>query len=214
MKKINVAVLASGGGTNFQSIIDNWERGGLEEINLKLLICNKPDAYCIERAKKHKIDFRVIDHREKTREEFEKEMVRALEEYKIDLIVLAGFMRMLSPYFVNRYKWKILNIHPALLPAFPGTDGQGDALKYGVKVSGCTTHFVDEGEDTGPIILQKAVPVMDDDTRDTLAHRILEWEHRIYPLTIKLFAQGRLKIDGRHVRIKNYEEVLKKLNEK
>jgi len=200
MPRINIGVLASGRGTDFQSIVDAVERGDLD-VNISILICNNKDAPVIERAKRHGIDWRYIDHRGKTREEFEREVVKALKEKNVELVVFAGFMRLVTSYLINEFKNRIINIHPSLLPSFPGTQGQKDALDYGVKVTGCTIHFVNESVDGGPIIWQKAVPVKEDDTVETLSQRILEEEHRFLPLVIKLFAEGRLKVEGRRVRI-------------
>jgi phosphoribosylglycinamide formyltransferase-1 len=142
----------------------------------------------------------VIDHKQhSSREEFEKEVIRRLEPYRVDLIALAGFMRILSPFFVRAYKNRIMNLHPALLPLFPGIHAAKQALDFGVKFTGCTVHFVDEGVDTGPIILQAVVPIYDDDTEETLLERIHKEEHRIYPEAIRLFAEGKLRIEGRRV---------------
>lgn len=216
MAKMNIGVLASGRGSNFQAIIDSKEKGFLD-INIALLVVNKADAYAIERAKKHGIEHIFIDHRGKKREEFEKEMVSALRERNVELVILAGFMRVLTPYFVGEFKNRILNIHPAILPSFPGAHGHRDALAYGVRFSGCTVHIVDEGEDTGPIILQQAVPVHQDDTEDTLSERILPWEHRLFPLAIRLFSEDRIKVEGRKVRIEGvkgeatYDSIVRQL---
>jgi phosphoribosylglycinamide formyltransferase-1 len=202
MARINVGVLASGRGTDFQSLIDAKERGALD-VHLAVLVCNVPGAPVIERAERHGIPAVVVDHKGfgKDREAFEREVVRVFREHKIDLVVFAGFMRLVTGYFVREFPSRIINIHPALLPAFPGTHGREDAIRHGVKVSGCTIHFVDESTDGGPIILQKAVPVLDDDTPDTLAARILEQEHVFLPLAVRLFAEGRLRVEGRRVRI-------------
>ncbi|OGS51147.1 MAG: phosphoribosylglycinamide formyltransferase [Euryarchaeota archaeon RBG_16_68_12] len=202
MVRINVGVLASGRGTDFQSLIDAKERGTLD-VHFAVLICNVPGAPVIERAQGHGIPAVVVDHKGfgKDREAFEREVVRVLREHGVDLVVFAGFMRLVTGYFVREFPSRIINIHPALLPAFPGTHGQEDAIRHGVKVSGCTIHFVDESTDGGPIIFQKAVPVLDDDTPDTLAARILEQEHVFLPLAVQLFAEGRLKVEGRRVRI-------------
>ena len=200
MGKMNIAVLASGRGSNFQAIIDSVENGFLD-VNIALLICNKKDAYAFERAKEHGIESIYIDHKGKKREEFEREMVAELRKRNVELVVLAGFMRLLTPYFVGEFRHRIVNIHPALLPSFPGTHGHRDALAYGVRVSGCTVHFVDEGEDTGPIIIQKALPIHQGETEDSLAERIILWEHKVYPLVIRLFSEGRLSIEGRTVLI-------------
>jgi len=200
MGKTRVAVLASGRGTDFQSIIDAYERGELP-IDLALLVVNNKDAKAIDRAKKHGIDWLYIDHRGKTRKEFEEEVVQAMKSRNIDLVVLAGFMRIVTGHLISHYPHRIMNIHPTLLPAFPGAHGHRDVLAHGVKVSGCTIHFVDESLDGGPIILQKAVEVQDDDTEQTLEERVLKEEHKLLPLAVKLFAEGRLKVEGRHVKI-------------
>ena len=200
MKKIKVAVLASGGGTDFQSIIDACES---KKINaeLCLLICDNCDAFCMKRAEKHNISSFFIDPRNKDKKTFDKELDSILSKHNIDLVVGAGYMRILTPAFVKKWYGKLINIHPAILPSFKGTNAQGDAFDYGVKISGCTTHFVDEFMDHGPIILQAAVKVMPDDNKDSLAKRILDVEHQILPRTIDLFAQNRLKIKGRKVNI-------------
>ncbi len=202
MSRIRVGVLASGRGTDFQSLVDARTRGDLD-VDLAILICNVPGAAVLDRAKRAGVPATVIDHRPfgKDREAFEREVVKVLREKRVDLVVLAGFMRLVTGYFVGEFPGRIMNIHPALLPSFPGTHGQRDALAAGVKVSGCTIHFVDTSVDGGPIILQKAVPVLDDDTEETLAARILEQEHVFLPLAVRLFAEGRLTIDGRQVRI-------------
>lgn len=202
MVRIKVGVLASGRGTDFQSLVGARDRGELD-VDLAVLICNAPGAPVLGRAKKAGVPAVVIDHRPfgKDREAFEREVVKVLREKHVDLVVFAGFMRLVSAYFVNEFPMRIINIHPSLLPAFPGTHGQRDALAHGEKVSGCTIHFVDTSVDGGPIILQKAVPVLDDDTEETLAARILEQEHVFLPLAVRLFAEGRLKVEGRRVRI-------------
>ncbi|KAA0018023.1 MAG: phosphoribosylglycinamide formyltransferase [Thermoplasmata archaeon] len=200
MTRIKVGVLASGRGTNLQAIIDASESGKID-ADVVVVISDKKDAYALERAKKHGIPAYFVDPKGKSREEHEKEMDEILREHNVDLVVGAGYMRILSPWFIRRWYGKIINIHPALLPSFKGTDGQGDALRYGVKITGCTTHFMNELPDHGPIILQAAVKVKDDDTRDSLAERILKVEHQLLPRTIQLFAEGRLKIEGRRVKI-------------
>ena len=201
MDKIKLAVLVSGRGSNLQAIIDACESNRIN-AEVIVVISDKKDAYALERAKKHNIKNFFIDPKAfPNREEHEKAIAKIIDELQIDLICLAGYMRILTSYFVNKYKGKIMNIHPSLLPSFPGTSGQLDALQYGVKFSGCTVHFVDEGEDTGPIILQAVVPVKDDDTVESLSARILEEEHKIYPEAINLFANGKLKIEGRRVKI-------------
>jgi len=209
VKKLRVAVLASGGGTDLQSIIDASENGMIDAM-VVVVISDKKDAYALTRAKKHKIKSYFIDPRGKSREEHEKEMDFILENKQVDLVVEAGYMRILTPSFVNKWYGKLINIHPALLPSFVGTNGQGDALEYGVKISGCTTHFTDEKVDHGPIILQAAVKVLPGDDRDKLAARILEVEHQILPRTVQLFAQNRLKIDGRTVNISSGDSWINK----
>jgi phosphoribosylglycinamide formyltransferase-1 len=196
-----VAVLVSGSGSNLQAIIDASETGEIP-CRVGIVISNKPDAYGLVRARKHAIPTEVIRHKEfPSREEFDAQLVEIIRKSGAELVCLAGFMRVLTPVFVRAFPNRILNIHPALLPSFPGTHGPKQALDHGVRFSGCTVHFLDEGVDTGPIIVQAVVPVYDDDTEDTLAARILVQEHRIYPMAIRLFFQGRLKVEGRRVRV-------------
>ncbi|MCZ6791805.1 MAG: phosphoribosylglycinamide formyltransferase [Candidatus Dadabacteria bacterium] len=196
MGKMRVAVFASGSGTNLQAIID----ADIQTIEIAVVFTNNPDAYAIERAKKHNIQVEIIDHKNyKTREEYEKHIIEVLDPYKLNLIVLAGFMRILSTVFVRAYKNKIVNIHPALLPSFPGINAGRQALEYGVKYTGVTVHFVDEGVDTGPIILQSVVEIEDEDTEDTLLEKIHEVEHRIYPKAIELISSGEIEVIGRRV---------------
>ena len=197
----NIAVLISGSGTNLQSIINHIEAGKLK-CNLAAVISNKQDAYGLTRAKKAGIPAYFIDHKGLKRKEHEKKIVKVLEKHKIDLVVLAGYMRILTPYFVKKYKGKLINIHPALLPSFAGTDGYGDTWKYGCKVGGLTIHFVDEGVDTGPIILQKVNPIKETDTLESFKKKGLKIEHQALPEAIKLFCEGKLKIVGRKVKIK------------
>lgn len=197
MKKI--CVLISGGGTNLQSIIDSVESGYLD-LQIAVVLSNKEDAYGLTRALNHGIPTAVVKHGDfDSREKFEEKLIEVLDAYGVDLVVLAGFMRVLTPLFVNHYHHRIINIHPALLPSFPGTHAQQQAFDYGVRFTGCTTHFVDEGTDTGPIILQTVVPILPDDTADSLASRILKEEHRIYSESLRLWSQGRLSIEGRKV---------------
>lgn len=198
MGRTNVGVLASGRGTDFQSLVDAVESGALD-VNLALLVCNNRDAPVIERAKRQGIPWVHIDHRGKTREAFDREVVAALRKARVDLVVFAGFMRVVTPTFVDAFRGRIVNIHPSLLPAFPGTRAQRDALGWGVRVSGCTVHFVDESVDGGPIIFQKAVVVHPEDTEETLAARILEAEHRVLPYVVRLLAEGRVRVEGRRV---------------
>ena len=198
---LKLGVLISGNGSNLQSIVDHIEEGSLKAI-IKIVISNNPEAYGITRAKKHGIPVVVLKNGDfKNKEAFDLELIRILKNNHVDLVILAGFMRIITPALLNAFPQKIMNIHPALLPSFPGIHGQKQALDYGVKLSGCTVHFVDEGVDTGPIIIQSAVQVFDNDTEETLATRILKEEHRIYPQAIQLFAEGKIEIKGRKVRI-------------
>ncbi len=200
-KKGRVAVLASGRGSNFQAMIDAIERGEVS-YEISTLICNTPDAFAIDRAKKHSIPYVVIDHRGKDRESFDMEIHEVLIGSGTDLIVLAGFMRILSPGFVDLWRDRIINIHPALLPSFPGAHAHRDALEYGVKVTGLTIHFVDEDMDKGPIIFQHPVEVRDDDTEDTLSMRVLEMEHHWYPRIIDKMILRKVHRIGRKVTMK------------
>jgi phosphoribosylglycinamide formyltransferase-1 len=198
---LKLGVLISGNGSNLQAIIDNIENGSLQ-ATIKIVISNNPDAFGITRAKKHGIPFAILKKSDfKNKEAFDEQLIKTLKDNGVELVVLAGFMRILSSPFLKSFPKKVMNIHPALLPSFPGLHAQKQAFDYGVKVSGCTVHFVDEGVDTGPIIIQAAVPVLDGDTEDTLAARILKEEHKIYPLAIQSFADGKIEICGRKVRI-------------
>jgi len=196
MKRI--AVLASGQGSNLQAIMDAVESGGISGAAITLVLSDRKSAFALERARQRNITTACFNPRNyASREEYDRELVAYLEEQQIDLVVLAGFMRLLTPYFVLAFQNKILNIHPALLPAFPGKNGVADALAYGVKVTGCTVHFVDEGLDTGSIILQEALPVLDDDTAESLHQRIHVLEHRLYPRAINLWVNDKIKLQGR-----------------
>jgi phosphoribosylglycinamide formyltransferase-1 len=197
-KKLSVGVLASGSGTDLQSIIDASEKNMIN-AEVVVVISDKRDAGALTRAKTHHIPGFFVDPKGKDRAVHESEIDSLLHHHRVELVVGAGYMRLLSPDFVKKWHGKLINIHPALLPSFKGTNGQRDALHYGVKISGCTTHFMDLEMDHGPIILQAAVLVHADDDRDTLAARILEVEHQILPRTIQLFAQKRLLIEGRKV---------------
>ncbi len=193
---MRVGVFASGSGTNLQAIID----AQIDTIEIVLVFSNKSDAYALERAKTHNIPALVIDHKGyKSREEYDSDIVKALEPYKLDLIVLAGYMRILSPVFVRAYKDKIINIHPALLPSFPGINSAKQAFEYGVKFTGVTVHFVDEGVDTGPILLQSVVEIEDDDTEETLLQKIHRVEHQIYPKALELVSSGQIEVKARRV---------------
>ena len=203
-KKLRVGVLASGSGTDLQSIIDASEKNMINAEVIVVITDNK-DAYALQRAEKHNIAGFILTPSGKSKEDFDKEVQQILTDHKIDLVVGAGYMRILSSCFVKEWYGKLINIHPAILPSFKGANGQGDAFEYGVKISGCTTHFMDEHMDHGPIILQAAVKVLPDDDRDKLAGRILEVEHQILPRTIDLFEKGNLKIKGRKVEIKKDE---------
>lgn len=204
MSILKVGAIASGSGSNFEGIVEACEEGILKDkARVEVLICNKAGAYCIERAKNHDIPYHLIesDNHKGSREEFDQKMVKVLDNYDCKLIVLVGYMRFVSSYFIEHFNGNVMNIHPALLPSFKGMHAHEDALAYGVKVSGVTVHFVDVHEDHGPIIIQKAVPVYDTDTKDTLGPRILKWEHKAFPKAIELFCDKRLHIDGRIVRI-------------
>ena len=200
-QKLRVGILASGGGTDLQSIIDASESGKID-AEVSLVISDNKDAFALKRAEKHQIKNLFISPKDLDKFDFDKELDRIFSENKIKLVVGAGYMRMLSSCFVKKWYGKLINIHPALLPSFKGVNGQGDAFNYGVKLSGCTTHFMDNEMDHGPIILQAAVKVKPGDDRDKLAKRILDVEHQILPRTVDLFVQDRLKIKGRKVIIK------------
>ncbi|AEF94601.1 phosphoribosylglycinamide formyltransferase [Desulfotomaculum nigrificans CO-1-SRB] len=202
MEKLRLGVLASGRGSNLQSIMDACRQGAIP-AEVVVVISDKATALALERARAAGIAAHFVDIKSfPDKAAYEQVIVDILKEHRVQLVCLAGYMRLVGPTLLKAYHNQIMNIHPALLPSFPGRHGQLDALNYGVKISGCTVHFVDEGMDTGPIILQAAVPVLDDDTEDTLAARILEQEHRLYPQAIKLFAEGRLQLQGRRVMIK------------
>ena len=204
MKKVNIAVLVSGRGSNLQAIIDNIEKG-LLPAGIAVVISDQPDAYSLERARKHNIPAVPLSAKgyKGKREEYDALLVKELQKHHVELVCLAGFMRIITPTLIKAFPNRILNIHPALLPAFPGLHVQKAALEHGVKFSGCTVHFVDEDMDTGPIIIQAVVPVLDNDTEDSLSERILTQEHKIYSRAIQLYAEGRLKIAGRRVMVVN-----------
>jgi len=202
MPNIVLGVLASGRGSNFMAILREIQAGRLPAV-VGVVISDRPEANVLKLAAENGLPAVCIERRNfASKDDFEAAIAQTLEEYKVDLVVLAGFMRLLGGKFVQKYYGRLMNIHPSLLPAFPGVDAQRQAVEYGVKVSGCTVHFVDEGMDTGPIILQEAVPVKDDDTPESLAERILAVEHVLYPRAIKLFCENRLQLVGRHVKIK------------
>ena len=199
-EKLRVGVLASGTGTDLQSMIDASEKGMID-ADVVVVVSDNKDAFALKRAEKQGIKTFFVDPKGKSRIDHEKEVNAILEGNNVDLVVGAGYMKILSPAFVKKWYGKLINIHPALLPSFKGENGQKDAFEYGVKISGCTTHFMDEDMDHGPIILQAAVKIIPSDNRNKLAAHILEVEHQILPRTIQLFAEGRLKIEGRKVKI-------------
>ncbi|MBO5515472.1 MAG: phosphoribosylglycinamide formyltransferase [Schwartzia sp.] len=201
MAKEILGVLCSGRGTNLQSILAAVDSGQIP-APVGVVLTDVPDVKALERAEKAGIPHFCVNRKNfADKQAFEEALVGKLREYGVTLVILAGFMRILSPYFVHEFSGRILNIHPSLLPSFGGAHAHRDVLAYGVKVSGCTIHFVDEGMDSGPIILQTAVPVLDSDDEDTLAARVLEQEHKLYPKAIELFLKGKLKVEGRKVRI-------------
>tara|TARA_B100000941_G_C28487764_1_gene546008 strand:+ start:949 stop:1554 length:606 start_codon:yes stop_codon:yes gene_type:complete len=198
---MKVGVMASGRGSNFQALIDSVAQGEAPDVEIAQLIVNKSDAYAIERAVKNNIKFDYIDSSAISRESFDKKAIEIMESAKVEIIVLAGFMRILSPLFINKYKNKILNIHPSLLPAFPGANAHKDALIYGAKISGCTVHLVDENVDSGPIIMQTSVEINEEETEESLSKKILFHEHKMLPKALQLMCSNRLNIEGRQVTI-------------
>lgn len=198
-RQLPIGVLISGSGTNLQAIMDAIEEKRLDAV-IQVVISNRAEAYGLARARNRDIPTEVVDHRKfPTREAFDEAVVEILRARQVDLVVLAGFMRLLSPVFVRAFSNRIMNIHPALLPAFPGLHVQKKAVEHGVRFSGCTVHFVNEECDQGPIIIQAVVPVFPDDTEESLSARILKEEHRIYPRAIQLYSEGRLRVEGRRV---------------
>jgi phosphoribosylglycinamide formyltransferase 1 len=201
MKKTRIAVLVSGSGTNLQSIIDRCDSGGVP-AEVACVISDREKAFGLERARKHGIPAFSLDPKKyASRGEHEIAVMEILAKHSVELVVLAGYMRLLTPNMIGRYRNRIINIHPALLPSFPGSDGYGDAWKYGVKISGCTVHFVDEGCDTGPIILQGVNPIKETDTFESFRERGLGIEHQVLPEAIRLYCEGKLRVEGRRVRI-------------
>ena len=194
-----IGVLLSGRGSNFEALADSVAAGRIPGAEIAVVVSNREGAPGIERAKKRKIATRVIPSKGLEREVYDRQVVAVLHDHKVDLVCLAGYMRLLSPFFVASFPNRILNIHPSLLPSFPGLESQRQALEYGVKFAGCTVHFVDENLDAGPIVLQATVPVRDDDTEETLASRILAEEHRIYTEAVRIVLEGKYKIVGRRV---------------
>ena len=194
-----IAVLLSGRGSNFEALADGVAAGRIPNAEISIVLSNREGAPGIDKAQQRKIMTRVIPSKGLEREAYDRQVVAVLREQKIDLVCLAGYMRLLSPFFVASFPNRILNIHPSLLPSFPGLESQRQALEYGVKFAGCTVHFVDENLDAGPIVLQSAVRVLDDDTEATLSARILAEEHRIYSEAVRIVLEGRYKIEGRRV---------------
>jgi len=198
---MNIAVLCSGSGTNLQVIIDAV-KAGMIPANISLVVSDNKSAFALERAKKAGIETLVLNPKDfKTREDFDREVIKDLKKRDVGLVVLAGFMRILSGHFIDVYRDKIMNIHPALLPAFKGASGIKDALSHGVKMTGVTVHFVEEKLDDGPIILQKSVEIKDGDTEEALLERVHKVEHEIYPEAIRLFVEGKLRVEGRRVKV-------------
>ena len=198
MKK-RIGVLLSGRGSNFEALAESIDFGGIPNAEIAVVISNREGAPGLERAKSRGIATQAIPSKGLERETYDRQVVAVLNEHKVDLVCLAGYMRLLSPYFVAAFPNRILNIHPSLLPSFPGLESQRQALEYGVKFAGCTVHFVDENLDAGPIVLQAVLPVKDEDTEDTLSARILQEEHRIYSEAVRIVLEGRYKIEGRRV---------------
>ncbi|MBY9020996.1 MAG: phosphoribosylglycinamide formyltransferase [Candidatus Lokiarchaeota archaeon] len=203
MTEVKIGAVASGSGSNLEAIIEACKNGILKnKASVEVLICNKLGAFCIERAKNHNIPYELIEsdkYHHLSREEYDSKMIDVFQKYNCDLIVLVGYMRLVSGKFIEAFNGNVMNIHPALLPLFKGMHAHRDVLNYGVKISGCTVHFVDDQSDHGPIIIQKCVPVYDTDTEETLGPRVLEWEHKIFPKAIELFSDKRLHIKGRLV---------------
>ena len=198
----NLGILLSGRGSNFEAIANNVSAGRIPDAQIGVVISNKPDAGGIETARRLGLTSLVIPSKGKDREEHDREVVAALKKHKVDLVCLAGYMRLLSPWFVQQFPHRILNIHPSLLPAFPGLEAQEQAYAYGVKIAGCTVHFVDEELDHGAIIVQKAIPVLDTDDEHTLAARILEQEHIAYSEAINIVLAGKYEVVGRKLVMK------------
>jgi phosphoribosylglycinamide formyltransferase-1 len=201
--KKRIGVLISGRGSNFEALADSVGAGRIPDAEIAIVISNRENAPGIEKAQGRGIPAQVIPSRGLEREPYDKLVIAALEDKKVDLVCLAGYMRLLSPAFVAAYRGRILNIHPSLLPAFPGLESQRQAIEHGAKFSGCTVHFVDENLDAGPIILQAAVPIRDDDTIEALSERVLKEEHRIYTEAVRIVLEGRYRMEGRRVLLTN-----------
>jgi phosphoribosylglycinamide formyltransferase-1 len=206
MGRMQIGVLVSGSGSNLQAILDASSSGSIP-VDVRLVISNKPAVLALERARSARVPSLVLSHKRfADREAFETELIEALRQHEVEWVALAGFMRVLTPHFLRAFPSRVVNIHPALLPSFPGVHAQRQALDYGVKLAGCTVHFVDEGTDTGPIIGQAVVPVLDTDDEEQLAARILEQEHRLYPHVLRLIAEGRVARQGRRVKVSAVEQ--------
>jgi phosphoribosylglycinamide formyltransferase-1 len=206
LAKLKLGILVSGSGTNLQAILDAVGNASLD-ADIRIVLSNVPGVKALERAERAQVKTRVLSHRDfESREAFDVALVQALRECDVDYVVLAGFMRVLTPTFLRAFEGRIINIHPALLPSFPGTHGQRQAVEYGVKIAGCTVHFVDEGVDSGPIIAQRAVPVLDDDTESSLGARILEQEHEVFVEVLRYIAADRVRIvrspDGKRSKVR------------
>lgn len=205
-RKIPLGILISGNGSNFQAIIDAIEKKRLD-AEVRVVVSNREDAYGLVRAQKHGVPTEIVDHRKfPSREAFDQHLIERFKDRQVELVVLAGFMRLLSADFVHAYSNRIMNIHPALLPAFPGLHVQRKAVEAGVRFSGCTVHFVNEECDQGPIIIQAVVPVFPDDSEESLSARILKEEHRIYPKAIQFYSEGRLHVVGQRVLVDGLEK--------
>lgn len=205
MTKVQLGVLASGRGSNLQAIIDAIE-GGTLQASIAVVVSNKKDSQALERARRHGVpavflDPKTVATEPNPREAYDRALLQVLEKHDVQLVVLAGYMRIVTPILIQAYRWRMMNIHPSLLPAFPGLEVQKQALEWGVKLAGCTVHFVTEGVDEGPIIIQVAVPILEGDSVETLSARILSQEHHIYPRAIQLYAEGRLRVEGRRVSV-------------
>ncbi|MEQ1795034.1 MAG: phosphoribosylglycinamide formyltransferase [Nitrospira sp.] len=208
---LRVAVLASGRGSNLQAIIDGIEANQVQ-ATIVAVISNKKDAVALERARKHGIKDLFVDPKPfagqpDSREAYDRALLAMLQQHDVELVLLAGYMKIVTATLVNAYANRMMNIHPSLLPSFPGLDVQKKAIEWGCKLAGCTVHFVTEGVDEGPIILQAAVPILDDDSPETLAARILVQEHKLYPRAVQLFAEGRLRVEGRRVLVEQGQPV-------
>ncbi len=200
MKK-RIGVLLSGRGSNFEALAESAETGRIPNAEIAIVVSNREGAPGIDKAKSRGIPTQVIPSKGLEREAYDRQVAAALQTANVDLVCLAGYMRLLSPFFIAAYPGRILNIHPSLLPAFPGLEAQRQALEHGVKFAGCTVHFVDENLDAGPIVLQAGIPVHDDDTEETLSERILREEHRIYSEAVRIVLEGRYRVEGRRVLI-------------